>query len=44
MVQIADFIDRAIQNRRKENELAKISDEVSTLCEKFPLYKERQEG
>ncbi len=43
MVQIADFIDRAIQNRRKEDELAKISAEVLTLCEKFPLYKERQE-
>lgn len=44
MVQIADFIDRAIQNRRKEDELSKIAAEVSTLCEKFPLYKERQEG
>ena len=44
MVQIADFIDRAIKNRRKEEELEKILVEVSTLCEKFPLYIERQEG
>lgn len=44
MVIIADFIDRAIQNRRKDDELAKISAEVSAFCEKFPLYKERQEG
>ncbi len=41
---IADFIDKAIQNRKDDDALAKISVEVSTLCEKFPLYKERQEG
>ena len=44
MEQIADFIDRAIANRRNEEELAKISVEVSHLCEKFPLYKERMES
>ncbi len=44
MVIIADFIDRAIQNRKDDEALAKISAEVSTLCEKFPLYPERQEG
>ncbi len=44
MVIIADFIDRAIQNRKDDDALAKISAEVSTLCEKFPLYPERQEG
>ena len=44
MIQIADFIDRAIQNRKDDDALAKISAEVSTLCEKFPLYPERQEG
>ena len=44
MVQIADFIDRAITNRRKEEELAKISAEVSRFCERFPLYKDRQEA
>ena len=44
MNQIADFIDRAIQNRRKDDELEKISSEVSELCNTFPLYKERQEA
>ncbi len=41
---IADLIDRAIQNRKDDDALAKISAEVSMLCEKFPLYAERQEG
>jgi len=41
---IADFIDRAIQNRRKDEELEKIRLEVATFCEKFPLYKERLEA
>ncbi len=40
---IAEFIDRAISNRRKEEELLKIADEVKIFCEKFPLYKERME-
>lgn len=43
MKQIADFIDRAIQNRRKEEELEKIAGEVAEFCQKFPLYPERQE-
>lgn len=38
---IADFIDRAIQNRRKEEVLLGIADEVKVFCEKFPLYSER---
>ncbi|KAA3637456.1 MAG: serine hydroxymethyltransferase [Calditrichaeota bacterium] len=44
MEKIADFIDRAIANRRKEEELEKIAVEVSQLCENFPLYKERMES
>ena len=44
MVIIADFIDRAIQSRKDDEALEKISAEVSTLCEKFLLYPERQEG
>ncbi len=39
---IADFIDRAIQNRRKDDNLAAIADEVAEFCKKFPLYPERQ--
>ncbi len=37
MKQIADFIDRGIQNRRKDEVLAGIADEVKAFCEKFPL-------
>lgn len=45
MVQVADFISRAIQNRRKEEELEKIRVEVADFCKEFPLYPERlQEG
>lgn len=40
---IADFIDRAIQNRRKDEELEKIAEEVKELCNKFPLYEKRME-
>jgi len=42
MKQIADFIDRAIQNRRKDDVLEGISAEVAAFCEKFPLYTERR--
>ncbi|MDH3892587.1 MAG: serine hydroxymethyltransferase [candidate division Zixibacteria bacterium] len=38
---IADFIDRAITNRRKDEMLAAIADEVAALCKDFPLYPER---
>ncbi|MEA1979374.1 MAG: serine hydroxymethyltransferase [candidate division Zixibacteria bacterium] len=44
MKKIADFIDRAIQNRRKEEVLLGIADEVKNFCEKFPLYSERLKG
>lgn len=43
MDQIADFIDRAIVNRRKDEELEKIAGEVAEFCKKFPLYSGRQE-
>jgi len=39
MVQIADWIDRAISNRGSEN-LAAIRREVVALCERFPIYPE----
>ena len=42
MVQIADFIDRAIKNRRKDEVLEGIAVEVAELCAGFPLYPERQ--
>ncbi len=42
MHKIADFIDRAIQNRlKKEDVLPAIAEEVKVLCQKFPLYPER---
>lgn len=41
MEKIADFIDRAIQNRLKEDMLEGIAAEVASFCEKFPLYPER---
>ncbi|MGD8923116.1 MAG: serine hydroxymethyltransferase [Candidatus Zixiibacteriota bacterium] len=40
---IADFIDRAIKNRRDDDALAAIAQEVKALCDKFPLYEERLE-
>ncbi len=40
---IADFIDRAIKNRRDDDALAAIAEEVKALCNKFPLYEERLE-
>lgn len=43
MKQIAGFIDRAIQNRRKDEVLEGIAREVAAMCEKFPLYRERLE-
>ncbi|UCG61936.1 MAG: serine hydroxymethyltransferase [Candidatus Zixiibacteriota bacterium] len=43
MKQIADFIDRGIKNRRKDEVLEEISKEVAVFCEKFPLYRERSE-
>lgn len=43
MKRIADFIDRAIAGRRDEDALASIANEVRVLCEKFPLYQQRQQ-
>ena len=39
---IADFIDRAIKARRKDEVLEGIAGEVAELCSKFPLYPGRQ--
>jgi len=38
---IADLIDRGIQNRRRDEVLEGIAQEVAELCKKFPLYAER---
>ena len=40
---IADFIDRAIKNRKDDDALAAIAQEVKELCDRFPLYEERLE-
>ena len=39
MEKLADWIDRTAGNIDDEGELSKIKNEVSDLCEKFPLYK-----
>ncbi len=41
MVQVAGWIDRALQNIDNASELAKIRAEVKELCLKFPLYAHR---
>ncbi len=38
MKQIAEFIDRAIKNRKDDAALAGIADEVAKFCLKYPLY------
>ncbi len=38
MKQIAEWMNRAILNRKDEQEIRKIRSEVRELCEKFPLY------
>ncbi len=40
MVQIAEFIDRAISNRTDAKILQQVSYEVKNLCSSFPLYSE----
>lgn len=42
MVQIADFIDRAIKQRSDDAALESISHEVAQFCKRFPLYPGRQ--
>jgi len=37
---IAGFIDRALSNRTDEKVLKQVSEDVKTLCAKFPLYPE----
>jgi glycine hydroxymethyltransferase len=39
MVKIASFINRVVENRENESELAKIKKEVNELMAQFPLYK-----
>jgi glycine hydroxymethyltransferase len=41
MPMIAEFIDRALKNRRDEEALAKIAADISAFSNKFPLYSER---
>jgi glycine hydroxymethyltransferase len=41
MPTIADFIDRAIKNRRDDDALDGIRIEVAQFCEKFPIYERR---
>ena len=38
MVQIGEWIDRAITGRNNESELDRIRHEVRELCEQFELY------
>ncbi len=40
MAQIAEWINRAIDNRQNKEELGRIRVEVRMLCEEFPLYPE----
>ena len=40
MVQIGDWINRAVENRQNKEELGRIRVEVRMLCEEFPLYPE----
>jgi len=39
MVQVAEFVDRAITQREEADALAAIENEVKTLCAQFPIYK-----
>ncbi|MCH7691132.1 MAG: serine hydroxymethyltransferase, partial [candidate division Zixibacteria bacterium] len=41
MIKIADFIDRAVKNRKNDEALAEIKAEVADFCRKFPLYQKR---
>lgn len=41
MLQVAEWIDRALNNIDNGAELTKIKGEVKTLCERFPLYAHR---
>src|SRR5210317_1302618 len=38
MKQVADWMNRVILNRRDEDEISRIRNEVRELCERFPLY------
>jgi glycine hydroxymethyltransferase len=38
MKQVAEWMNRAILNRRDEQEISRIRNEVRELCERFPIY------
>jgi glycine hydroxymethyltransferase len=38
MKQVADWMNRVILNRRDEDEISRIRNEVRELCERYPLY------
>ena len=38
MLQIADFITKAIKNHQDENYLTNLKNDVIELCKKFPIY------
>jgi glycine hydroxymethyltransferase len=42
MEAIAEFIERALGNRKKEDALRQIGNDVKNLCANFPLYPESQ--
>lgn len=42
METIAEFIERALVNRKDEKSLLQISNDVKSLCARFPLYPELQ--
>ena len=44
MKQVAEWMNRAILNRRDEQEIAKIRSEVKELCQRFPLYPDLYAG
>jgi len=44
MNQVADWMNRAILNRKDEQEIQKIRFEVRELCERFPLYPDLYSG
>ncbi len=41
MIQVADWIDRALKNVDDESALKQIRAEVKELCKRFPLYAHR---
>jgi glycine hydroxymethyltransferase len=44
MKQVAEWMNRAILNRRDEQEIKRIRSEVKELCERFPIYPDLYPG